>query len=89
MGVDQKQKKNKQNSNFLIFVVLIALFIINAIKFINAKGSDLPILSYLFNMVVIVFILVYIYHAKDLEEKKDEFMKQTHLDEYFNEKKTK
>ena len=84
-----KEKNDKENSNFLIIISLLVLFLFNALKFINTEGSEHPLVSYLFNMIIISFILIYIYHKKDLKKKKDEFLIQTNLDKYLNKKQKK
>ena len=70
----------KQNKNLIIILIAI-LFLLNAFKFLGYEGSKNPILSTLFNMVLSLFIIIILFHNKDIFQK--ELFKQKLLDDYF------
>ena len=80
--IDSKTK-HKTAKSWLIFVLLIA-FIYNGISFLNTEGNTHPLLSKLFNMIIIVLIIVIKNHEKELDEGNSEIFRQTKLDKYFN-----
>ena len=69
-----------------IKLILIILFIHNAYIFVYTEGNNHPLLGPLFNMIIILAILIFIYHKKDIIEGKKEFIGQTFIDNYFKKK---
>jgi len=63
-------KKNFSISNNKIILTLILFFIYNAFKFINCQGSDHPLVSSLFNMIIFLGIIVFIFHGKEINNIK-------------------
>ena len=51
-----EESKKSSGKGWLIAITII-LFIINAWKFINNPGSEVPILSILFNMIIYLAII--------------------------------
>ena len=43
------------------------MLIYNAFKFINTEGSEHPLVSSLFNMIIFIGILVFIFHRNDID----------------------
>ena len=76
----EEETKNETEKYWIIFG-LITLFIYNGMYFIIIKGNAHPLLSYLFN--IIISIIVMITHEKDLDERKSEMIRQTRLDKYY------
>jgi len=72
---------------FWIKLILIILFIHNAYVFAYTEGSNHPLLGPLFNMIIILAILIFIYHKKDIIEGNKEFIGQTFIDNYFKKKR--
>ncbi len=44
------------------------MFIYNVFKFINTEGSEHPLVSSLFNMIIFIGILVIIFHRNEIDE---------------------
>ena len=65
--------------NILIFL-LLAYFLYSAIKYFNIPGSDIPIISNLFNMIIILGLIIFFFHKEEIEEN---IGLQTSLDKYF------
>ena len=63
MGEEAKKSSGK---GWLISISII-LFLINAWKFINHPGSEVPILTILFNMIIYLAIIILIMHKDDLK----------------------
>ena len=62
------EKKNHSIiTNHKIILILIIFFIFNAFKFINQEGSDHPLISTLFNMIIFLSILVFFFHGKEID----------------------
>ena len=64
-----------------IIILLGILFLYNGFKFIGNEGNKSPILSTLFNMIIILFIILIVLHKNELNKKG--IIKQTILDDYF------
>ena len=72
----------KGNSKAIIFItILIVLFLYNAFKFIESRGSNIQMTNTLFNMVFIIAIIILIIHKKDLDKKTQMFQKK--IEDYF------
>ena len=71
-----KEESKKSTGKGWIIAISILLFIINAWKFINNPGSEVPILSILFNMIIYLAIIILILH-KDVIKFKGYF--QNHI----------
>ena len=74
---------------FWIKLILIILFIHNAYVFAYTEGSNRPLLGPLFNMIIILAILIFIYHKKDIIEGNKEFIGQRYIDNYLKKRKIK
>ena len=61
-------KSRKIITNHKIIITLIIMFIYNAFKFINTEGSEHPLVSSLFNMIIFIGILVIIFHRNEIDE---------------------
>ena len=79
MGDEPKKSSGK---GWLISISVI-LFLINAWKFINNPGSEVPILTILFNMIIYLAIIILIMHKNEV--KSSNFQK--HIEEYKLKKK--
>ncbi len=73
-----EESKKSSGKGWLIAITII-LFIINAWKFINNPGSEVPILSILFNMIIYLAIIILIMHKNEI--KLDGFFLK-HIEEY-------
>ena len=58
------EESKKSSGKGWLIAITILLFIINAWKFINNPGSEVPILSILFNMIIYLAIIILILHLK-------------------------
>ena len=67
------EESKKSTGKDRLKAITILLFIINAWKFINNPGSEVPILTCLFNMIIYLAIIILIMH-KD-ERKLDGYFK--------------
>ncbi len=63
MGEEAKKSSGK---GWLISISII-LFLINAWKFINHPGSEVPILTILFNMIIYLAIIILIMHKNEIK----------------------
>ena len=59
----------------------------DAYKFLNTKGSDHPIAGTLFDMIIILAVLVFLYHKDDIAEGNKDILGQTYLEKYFKKEK--
>ena len=57
----------KSSGKGWIKAINILLFIINLRKFINNPGSEVPILSILFNMIIYLAIIILILHKDEIK----------------------
>ena len=62
MGEEQKKSSGK---GFLISISII-LFLVNMWKFLNNPGSEIPILTILFNMIIYLEIIILIIQKKEI-----------------------
>ena len=74
------EKKDKRD--IALVVLLIVIFCYNAFKFSNTEGNDHPLISPLFNMIIILIILIFIFHGKRMIPFEVEHQ-QTCLEKYF------
>ena len=63
MGEEPKKSSWK---GWLISISII-LFLINAWKFMNNPGSEVPILTILFNMIIYLAIIILIMHKNEIK----------------------
>ncbi len=61
-----KESKKSTGKGWLIGISIL-LFIINAWKFINNPGSEVPILTILFNMIIYLAIIILIMHKDEMK----------------------
>ena len=71
--------KIKDNKAWII-ILLGILFIYNGIQFLKEDGYQNNLLSLLFNMIIILFIIILMIHKNEI---KYDLIKQTILDDYF------
>ena len=64
------EEKNKNQNSFFI-ITLLALFIVNAMKFLNIEGNGLPIPASLFNMIIILASALFCFYKNEIFGKKD------------------
>ena len=76
----------KSNGTNWIVFVLFAIFLSYMYRFLIADGNDHPLVDLLFKMILILSILVFFFHKTEIEEGKNEVLKQTNLFKYFNKK---
>ena len=63
----EKENKKENNRSWMVLAAFI-LFIYQAIYFLNLEGSQLAIPSTLYNMILYLFICLFILFKKDLYE---------------------
>ena len=80
----EKNVTREIRMNFIISL-LIGLFIYNGYRFIITQGSENPLVSTLFNMIIFMAILIFIYHENEII--KGQKNGQTYLEKYFGKKK--
>ena len=61
------EESKKSTGKGWLIAISILLFIINAWKFINNPGSEVPILSILFNMIIYLEIINLILHKDEMK----------------------
>ena len=61
-----EESKKSSGKGWLISISII-LFLINAWKFINHPGSEVPILTILFNMIIYLAIIILILHKDEIK----------------------
>ena len=61
-----EESKKSTGKGWLIGISIL-LFIINAWKFINNPGSEVPILTILFNMIIHLAIIILILHKDEMK----------------------
>ena len=76
----------KDNGKNWIVFVLFSLFFSYVYSFLITDGNDHPLVDMLFKMILILSILVFFLHKTQIEEGKNEVMKQTNLFKYFKRK---
>ena len=71
--------------NWIVFV-LFTVFLSYMYRFLITDGNDHPLVDLLFKMILVLSILVFFLHKTEIEEGKNEVMKQTSLFKYFSKK---
>ena len=71
--------KIKDNKAWII-ILLGILFLYNGIQFLKEDGYRNTLLSLLFNMIIILFVIILMIHKNEI---KYDLIKQTILDDYF------
>ena len=71
-----------KGKNWIVFV-LFTIFLSYMYRFLIADGNDHPLVDLLFKMILILSILVFFFHKTEIEEGKNEVMKQTNYFKYF------
>ena len=62
-----KKQINKNDGSYIIFVALLAiLFLYKFIKFENLDGRNHPIISPLFDMIIILAIVIILFYKNEL-----------------------
>ena len=84
MSGEEDAIKSK-GKNWIIFM-LFTLFLSYMYRFLITEGNDHPLVDMLFKMILILSILVFFFHKSEIEEGKNEVMKQTSLLKYFRRK---
>ena len=74
-------KANRKN--WIVFV-LFTVFLSYIYRFLITDGNDHPLVDLLFKMILVLSILVFFLHKTEIEEGKNEVMKQTSLFKYFS-----
>ena len=60
------EESNKFSGKGCLVIITLILFMINTIKFINVPASEVPVLSILFNMILYLWIIIFILHKKKI-----------------------
>ena len=81
----EENKIKGKGKNWIVFM-LFTLFLSYMYKFLILDGNDHPLVDMLFKMILILSILVFFLHKTQIEEGKNEVMKQTNLFKYFKRK---
>ena len=84
MSGEEDAIKSK-GKNWIVFM-LFTLFLSYMYRFLITEGNDHPLVDMLFKMILILSILVFFFHNSEIEEGKNELMKQTSLLKYFRRK---
>ena len=71
--------------NWIVFV-LFTVFLSYMYRFLITDGNDHPLVDILFKMILVLSILVFFLHKTEIEEGKNEVMKQTSFFKYFSKK---
>ena len=71
----------KINGKKMLILALMFVFIYNIGKYLNTEGSDIPILSILFNMIFILGLVIFFLHQEEIIDENIEI--QTTLEKYF------
>ena len=66
LNENDTSKKNRHTAKRWLVSVSFILFIFNIWKYLNTPGSEIPILSLLFNMVVYLGIIIFIIHKNEI-----------------------
>ena len=82
MGSQELKKTNKAIIDWIVFALIIAFFY-NGYIFLNTNGNEHPLVSSLFTMLIILFALFILHHKDQLKEDEGNFLRQTHLEQYF------
>ncbi len=71
-------EKNYRKKKDIMIMIVIGLFIFNLFKFLNTEGSNMPIVSILFNLIFFLALIILLLHQDDFGKEV-----QTKLDRYF------
>ena len=71
-------EKNYRKKKDIMIMIVIGLFIFNLFKFLNTEGSNIPIVSILFNLIFFLALIILLLHQDDFGKEV-----QTKLDRYF------
>ena len=83
MGEDKcKENKGISVKKWLASISII-FFIFNAWKFMTTPGSEIPILSMLFNMIIYLSIIIFLLHKNEITFDEYRYI-QTKIDKYFH-----
>ena len=78
MGEDwnenESRKKHGHSLKRWLVTVSFLLFIFTICKFLNTPGSEIPVLSLLFNMILYLGIIIFIIHRKKFIFDYSEFL---------------
>ena len=74
------EKQNlKKSIKFWVILYLVLFFGGNAIKFVTTEGSQHPLLSSLFKMIISLVCLIFVFHRKYAKF----MMRQTKIEKFF------
>ena len=71
-------EKNYRKKKDIMIMIMIGLFIFNLFKFLNTEGSNMPIVSILFDLIFFLALIILLLHQDDFGKEV-----QTKLDRYF------
>ena len=79
-----EEENNQDSKTKYLIALFLLLFLYNGAKLLNMPESDVPIVNILFSMIVFLSLIVFLFHKKDLLEKKCKChqYKQEKLDRY-------
>ena len=80
---DEKCKNNKIYIKNWLALISSIFFFFNAWKFMTTPGSEIPILSILFNMIIYLGIIIFLLHKKEIIHVDYGYI-QTKIDEYIH-----
>lgn len=87
----KKMNSKIDSARLLVIILLGILFCYKIFKFSNLEGSDHPLISPLFDMILILGIIIFLIHKDDYDFTesaiKGEPLKQTYIDKYFRKNK--
>ena len=81
----EKYNERKSRKNWILFL-LIVIFFVNGYKFLNTEGNGHPLLGSIFNMIIILASIIFLYHKKEIIEGQKNILCQTNLEKYFKKK---
>ena len=72
-------EKNYRKKKDIMIMIVIGLFIFNLFKFLNTEGSNMPIVSILFNLIFFLALIILLLHqdnfGKEVQAKLDRYFK--------------
>ena len=74
LNEDSSSKNNGHSVKGWLSPISFILFLINIWKFLNSDGSEIPILSLLFNMIIYLGIIMFINHKNEVTFGYDKFI---------------
>ena len=60
-------KKERKKTKKLIILTAFGFLIFNGFNFVNLDGSSLPLPSTLFNMIIFLTIIIFLFHRNELD----------------------